>query len=101
MSMRKYKRSIIRAQCIKRDGNAKAFPEEWKKFHDAEVKARMEQAQKDGKVTVVRNKPVTKKHHHDNGKVWLRQVRGMKAFIENLRKQAAKKKAEQPDKVSE
>lgn len=101
MSMRKYKRSIIRSRCIKLNGNAEAFHEEWKKFHDAEVEARVEREQNDNKSAVVRNKPVANNCHYDNGKAWLRQMRAIRDHIKNLQRQATKKKAEQPDKVSE
>ena len=81
--MRKYERAIIRHRCIKRDGNANAFQKEWKKYHDAKVKARIEQDEKDDKVTAVRTKPTTKKRHHDNGKLWLRQLPTMKEMFAN------------------
>lgn len=101
MSMRKYERAIIRHRCIKRDGHANAFSEEWKKYHDAKVRARVEQAKKDGKVTTVLNKPVTKKDHHDNGKLWLRQLRNMKEYITNMKKQKEEKQSENLNNVSE
>lgn len=96
MGMRKYERAIIKARCIKRDGNAKGFPAEWKKYHDAKVKARTEQQSKDGKVTAVRTKPTTKskQRHYDNGKVMLRHMRAMKQMFANMRKQAEEKKSE-------
>lgn len=100
MGMRKYERAIIKARCIDRDGNAKNFPAEWKKYHDAKVKARIEQQSKDGKVTAVRTKPTTQKkkqHHYDNGKVMLRHMRAMKQMFANLRKQAAEKKSEKAE----
>lgn len=99
--MRKYERSIIRHKCIARDGNAKAFPEEWKKYHDAKVKARTEQVDKDGKVKAIRTKPITKKRHHDNGKLWLRQLRAMREMFANMKKQAEQKKEEKLSKASE
>lgn len=87
MGMRKYERAIIKARCIKRDGNAKSFPAEWKEYHDGKVKKRIEQQSKDGKVTAVRTKPNTQKkqHHYDNGKVMLRHMRAMKEMFANLR----------------
>lgn len=94
MSMRKYERAIIRHRCIERDGHANAFSEEWKKYHDAKVRARVKQAEKDGKATTVVNKPVTKKDHHDNGKLWLRQLRSMKEYIANMKKQKEEKQKE-------
>lgn len=101
MSMRKYERAIIRHRCIERDGNARAFPEEWKKYHDAKVKARIEQSEKDGKVTAIRTKPTTKKTHHDNGKLWLRQLRTMKEMFANMKKQAEQKRSEKAENASE
>lgn len=99
MGMRKYERAIIKARCIDRDGNAKNFPAEWKKYHDAKVKARIEQQSKDGKVTAVRTKPTTQKkqRHYDNGKVMLRHMRAMKQMFANLRKQAEEKKSEKAE----
>ena len=99
MGMRKYERAIIRHRCIERDGNAKAFPKEWKKYHDEKVKARVEQQQKDGKVTAIRTKPNVQKkqHHYDNGKVMLRHMRAMKEMFANMRKQAEEKKSEKAD----
>lgn len=99
MGMRKYERAIIKHRCIQRDGNAKAFPEEWKKYHDAKVKARIEQQQQDGKVTAVRTKPTAqrKRRHYDNGKVMLNQMRMMKQLFANMRKQAEEKKSEKAD----
>ena len=96
MGMRKYERAIIKARCIKRDGNAKAFPEEWKKYHDAKVKTRIEQQSNDGKVTAVRTKPTNqkKKRHYDNGKVMIRSMRAMKEMFANIRKQAEENKSE-------
>lgn len=101
MSMRKYERAIIRHRCIERDGNTRAFPEEWKKYHDAKVKARVEQDEKDGNVTAVRNKPTVKKGHHDDGKLWLRQLRTMKTMIANMKKQAEQKRSEKAENASE
>lgn len=101
MSMRKYERSIIRHQCIAEDGNTKNFRKEWKKYHDAKVKARTEKIEKDGKVKAVRAKPVTKKRHHDNGKLWLRQLRMMKEMFANMKKQAEEKKTEKTNEVTE
>lgn len=101
MSMRKYERSIVRHQCIARDGNTKAFSEEWKKYHDAKVKARIEQVDKDGKVKTIRTKPITKRHHNDNGKLWLRQLRMMKEMFANMKKQAEQKKSEKLNETSE
>ncbi|MBR5604223.1 MAG: hypothetical protein IKW51_08440 [Bacteroidales bacterium] len=95
--MRKYERAIIKHRCIERDGNSKAFSEEWKKYHDAKIKARVEQHQKDGKVTAVRTKPVQKKKHYDNGRVMLNHMRMMKKWIEDMKKQAAEKKSEKAD----
>ena len=97
--MRKYERAIIRHRCIKRDGNAKAFPEEWKKYHDAKIKTRIEQQYNDGSVTAVRTKPTTQKkqRHYDNGRVMLRHMRAMKEMFANIRKQAAEKKSEKED----
>ena len=89
MGMRKYERSIIRHQCIANDGNTKNFREEWKKYHDAKVKARTEQVDKNGKITSIRNKPISKKRHYDNGKLWLRQLRAMKSFIASIKKKTA------------
>ena len=98
MGMRKYERAIIRHRCIERDGNAKAFHEEWKKYHDEKVKARVEQQQKDGKVTSIRTKPIkNKKMHFDNGKVMLHRMRMMKQMIANMKKQAAENKSEKAD----
>lgn len=99
MGMRKYERAIVKARCIKRDGNAKAFPEEWKKYHDAKVKTRVEQKSKDGKVTAVRNKPTTQKkqNHYDNGKVMLRHMRAMKEMLANMKKQSKEKKSEKAE----
>ena len=99
MGMRKYERGIIKAQCIKRDGNAKAFPEEWKKYHDKKVQARIEQQQNDGNVTAIRSKPTSKKkkRHYDNGKVMLNSMRQMKQIIANMKKQAEEKKSENAD----
>ena len=99
MGMRKYERAIIRHRCIERDGNAKAFPAEWKKYHDAKVKTRVEQQQSDGKVTAIRTKPNVqkKKRHYDNGKVMLNHMRMMKQWIEDMKKQAAEKKSEKAD----
>lgn len=101
MSMRKYERAIIRHRCIERDGHANAFHEEWKKYHDAKVKARIEQSEKDGKVTAIRTKPIIKKTHYDNGKLWLRQLRNMKAMIANMKKQAEQKQSEKAENASE
>ena len=99
MGMRKYERAIIKARCIERDGNAKNFHAEWKKYHDAKVKARIEQQSKDGKVTAVRNKPTAqnKQRHYDNGKVMLRHMRAMKQMLANMKKQAAEKKSEKAE----
>lgn len=99
MGMRKYERAIIKARCIDRDGNAKSFPAKWKKYHDAKVKARIEQQSKDGKVTAVRTKPTAQKkqRHYDNGKVMLRHMRAMKEMFANLRKQAEEKKSEKAE----
>lgn len=97
MGMRRYERAIVKARCIKRDGNAKNFPEEWKKYHDAKINARIEQQQNDGKVTAVRNKPKTKKTHFDNGKIMLNRMRAMKQMIANMKKQSAEKKSEKAD----
>ena len=94
MSIRKYERAIIRHRCIKRDGNAKAFPKEWKKYHDSKVKARVEQVQKDGRVTAIRTKPNMSKKHYDNGKLWLKELRFMKKMFENMKKQAENKRSE-------
>ena len=99
MGMRKYERAIIRHRCIERDGNAKAFPEEWKKYHNAKVKTRIEQQQSDGKVTSIRNKPNVqkKKRHYDDGRVMLHHMRKMKQWIADMKKQAAEKKSEKAD----
>ena len=99
MGMRKYERAIIRHRCIERDGNAKAFPEEWKKYHNAKVNARVEQQQKDGNVTAIRTKPNVqkKKRHYDNGKAMLNHMRMMKQWIEDMKKQAEEKKSEKAD----
>ena len=101
MSMRKYERAIIRHRCIERDGHANAFHEEWRKYHDAKVKARTEQIEKDGKVTTIRTKPTSKKMHHDNGKLWLRQLRSMKEMFANMKKQAEQKRSENAENASE
>ena len=98
MSIRKYERAIIRHNCIKRDGHARAFSDEWKKYHDAKVKSRIEQKQKDGNVTTIRTKPVSTKKHHDDGKLWLRQLRFMKNMIANMKEQ---KQSEKHDNASE
>ena len=99
MGMRKYERAIVKARCIKRDGNTKAFSEEWKKYHDAKVKTRVEQKSNDGKVTAVRNKPTTQKkqRHYDNGKVMLRHMRAMKEMLANMKKQAKENKSEKAE----
>ena len=87
--MRKHERAIIKARCIKRDGNAKNFSAEWKKYHDAKVKTRIEQQSKDGKVTAVRTKPTTKKkqHHYNDVKMMIQHMRAMK----QIKKQADKR----------
>ena len=99
MGMRKYERAIIKARCIKRDGNAKNFSAEWKKYHDAKVKARIEQQSQDGKVTAVRTKPTAKKsqHRYDNGKTMIRHMRAMKQMLANIKKQAEEKKSEKAE----
>ena len=101
MSIRKYERAIIRHRCIKRDGHARAFSEEWKTYHDAKVKARIEQDEKNGKVTTIKTKPTTKKTHYDNGKLWLKQLRNMKEMIANMKKQAEQKRSENAENISE
>ena len=95
MSIRKYEREIIRHRCIVRDGNAKAFHDEWKKYHDSKTKARVEQESDDGVVTSVRTKPTAKKkqRHYDNGKVMLKHMRAMREMFANIRKQAEEKKS--------
>lgn len=98
MSMRKYERAIIRHRCIERDGNAKAFSEEWKKYHDAKIKARVEQQKKNSEVTAIRTKPIQKKkRYYDNGKIMLNHMRMMKQLFANMKKQAAEKKSEKAD----
>lgn len=102
MGMRKYERAVIKARCIKRDGNAKNFSAEWKKYHDAKVKARIKQESKDGKTTVVRNKPITKnKNRHYGGKEILQRMRLMKQMIADMKKQAKEKKAEEQNDALE
>ena len=104
MGMRKYERAVIKARCIKRDGNAKNFSEEWKKYHDAEVKARIEKQSNDGNVTAIRTKNTKTKNkhrHYDNGKVMLRHMRAMKQMFANLKKQTEKKKSEKQNNASE
>ena len=97
--MRKYERAIIKARCIKRDGNAKNFSTEWKKYHDAKVKARVEQQSKDGKVTAVRTKPIAQKkqRHYANSKVMLKHMRNMKEMLSNIRKRTEEKKSEKAE----
>ena len=101
MSIRKYERAIIKHRCIERDGHDKAFHEEWKKYHDAKVKNRTELAEKNGNVTAIRTKPITKKTHHDNGKLWLRQLRTMREMFANMKKQADEKQSENAENASE
>ena len=96
MGLRKYERAIVKHRCIQKDGNAKNFPFEWKKYHDNKVKARIKQEEKDGKLTVVRAKPtIQKKHrHYDDGRVMLRHMRMMKNWIDQLKASKKEKQIE-------
>lgn len=94
MSVRSSERFMIKERCYKEDGNTKNFKAEWKKYHDAKMKARVEETERDGRVTAVRAKPKKKQHHYDNGKLALRQWRAMKEMIANMKKKKQEESAE-------
>lgn len=89
--VRSMQRDIIRQRCYKRDGNTKAFHKEWEKFHNP----RVEVANTDGTVTSkIKRTQKKKQRHNDNGKLFVKQLKAFKGFIDNLKNGAAKKRKE-------
>lgn len=81
--VRSMQREMVRQKCYKRDGNTKAFRAEWQKFHYPRVEA----TDKNGNVTskVKRVNQKRKRSHTDNGKVFIRQLRAFKQFVNGLK----------------
>lgn len=97
MGMRSLERSVIKQRCRDKYGNTKNFREEWRKHQDAKYKRRIENASEYGDVVVIRNKPKKKQRHIDNGKVLGRQMRMMREFFTNIKKNSEEKKVESVD----
>lgn len=88
-TLRKLERQVIRNQCYLRDGNTKAFKEEWDKHHYK----RNEEVDANGNVKSVRKRKSSKKkqRHHDNGKLLIKQLKAMKSFISNMKDKSKNK----------
>lgn len=86
MGMRSLERSVIKQRCRDKYGNTKNFREEWHKYQNTKYKRRIESASEHDNVVVTRNKPKKKQRHIDNGKVFGRQMRMMREFFTNLKK---------------
>lgn len=90
-SLRKLQREVIRNQCYRKNGNTKNFKAEWDKVHSKRVET------VDAKGNTARKVSNKKKRHNDNGKLIVRQLRAMKAFLTGLKE----KKAQTDNAVTE
>lgn len=88
-SLRRLQRDVIRNKCYMRNGNKKSFKNEWEKFHYGEV----EETNDEGEVIAVKSNKVEKpkKQHFDNGKSYMKYIKAMKAFAENVRNKSHNK----------
>lgn len=84
-TQRSIERTIVKNQCLEKYGNLDNFKEEWKKYHDSKIKARVERAEKDGRVIAIRNKPKKKQRHYDNGKLAIRQMKIVKELFAKMK----------------
>lgn len=84
-SLRKLQREVIRNQCYRKNGNTKNFKAEWDKVHPK----RVETVDAKGNTVVTRKVSNKKKRHNDNGKLIVRQLRAMKAFLTGLKEKKA------------
>lgn len=82
-AIRKLQREVIRNRCYHENGNKQSFKDEWDKIHYGKT----EEVDDDGKVISVKSKRVEKKKsgHTDNGKVFVRRLKAMKAFADSMR----------------
>ena len=82
-ALRKLQRESIRHRCYQRDHHKRAFKDEWDKVHYGVT----EEVDKDGKVIATKSKKKEKRKqgHFDNGKVYIRHIQAVKAFVESMR----------------
>lgn len=82
-AIRKLQREVIRNRCYHENGNKQSFKDEWDKFHYGKT----EEVDDDGKVVAVKSKRAKKqnKSHADNGRVFVRQLKAMKAFADSMK----------------
>ncbi len=80
-TLRSLQRKAIMNKC-KRNGNTKAFKNEWEKIHYGK------EVDKDGNVTLKTRKVEKKKQRHlDDGKAYARHLKAMKSFVNSMRNQ--------------
>lgn len=98
-SLRGLARTVIRNQCYINDGNTNGFAEKWKEYHCP----RTETTDKNGKIVSKRLFNQKKKcRHNDNGKVFVKQLKSFKAFLNTLKEKADEtKKKKNTDVVTE
>ena len=91
-TLRKLEREVIRNQCRKENGNTKNFKKAWDDYHYK----RTEEVDENGNVTSTRKRRTSKKKqkHNDNGKVFIKQLKAWKSFINNMKDKANSKKLE-------
>jgi hypothetical protein len=86
MGLRKYKRAIIKARCIDRDGNARNFPYEWNKYRNTKVV----RSRKYGSWIVNKTNTTKNNKHYDNGNFITRRINAIKQMMANKKSNADK-----------
>lgn len=82
-TLRSLQRKAIKNKCYKKNGNTKAFKNEWERIHYGK------EVDKDGNVTMKTKKVEKPKQKHiDNGKAYMRHLKAMKSFVDNMKNQS-------------
>lgn len=88
-AIRKLQRNVIKTKCYEENHNTKGFKKEWDKYHVE----RIEQSTANGTVVTRKRTGAKKKQRHeDNGRIFMKKLKAMKNYIDNVKKEKATKK---------
>lgn len=94
-ALRKLQRGVVMNQCYQRDGHKRGFEDEWSKVHYGE------KTDDEGKVIAAKKVKVEKKkqRHFDDGKSYVKYLKAMKTYIDDVRNNQSKANMNAKSKV--